>query len=96
MREKTIERKLVKAVRARGGICPKWTGWTGCPDRIILLPGAGIAFAEIKAPGKRPGPLQEARHRALRGLGFPVYVIDGADQIGPVLDGMGRFGWPTF
>ena len=24
MKEKTIERRLVKAVKARGGICPKW------------------------------------------------------------------------
>lgn len=24
MREKEVEQKLVKAVKARGGICPKW------------------------------------------------------------------------
>ena len=41
MREKTVEQKLVKAVKAAGGICPKWTapGFDGLPDRIVLLPG---------------------------------------------------------
>ena len=32
MREKSIEQKLVKAVKARGGICPKLAqALTGCP-----------------------------------------------------------------
>ena len=56
------------------------------PDRLILLPGARLAFAELKAPGKKPRALQLARHRQLRKLGFAVYVIDGTEQIGGVLD----------
>lgn len=89
MREKTIEAQIVKAVEARGGICPKWVGWNGCPDRIVLFPFARIGFIEVKAPGEKPRPLQESRHRILRGLGFRVYVVDGTDQIGPVLDEIG-------
>ena len=89
MREKTIEQMLVRSVKDRGGICPKWTGWTGCPDRIALMPHARIAFIEVKAPGMKPRPLQESRHRILRALGFKVYVIDGTEQIGAVLDGIG-------
>ncbi len=89
MRESEIEKKIIKAVKDRGGICPKWIGWTGCPDRIALLPHARIGFIEVKAPGMRPRPLQESRHRTLRGLGFKVYVIDGEDQIAPALDGIG-------
>ena len=87
MNEKEVELKLVQAVREMGGICPKWVspGFEGVPDRIILLPGGHMAFAETKAPGKRPRPLQEARIRQLRGLGCPVYVIDSPDQIGGVL-----------
>ena len=36
MREKTVEQKLVQAVKAEGGICPKFTspGFDGMPDRI--------------------------------------------------------------
>ena len=33
MREKEVEQKLVKAVKARGGICPNWVspGFDGMP-----------------------------------------------------------------
>lgn len=88
MREKTIERKLADAVKKRGGLAPKFTspGFDGMPDRIILLPGGHMAFVEVKAPGKAPRPLQEARYRLLRSLGFQVYVLDDVDQIGGVLD----------
>jgi len=88
MREKTLEGKLVRAVRALGGIAPKFVspGFDGMPDRLILLPGGGIAFAELKAPGKKPRPLQLRRKRQLEALGFRVYVIDHPDQIGGVLD----------
>jgi chemotaxis receptor (MCP) glutamine deamidase CheD len=44
-----------------------------------------IAFAELKAPGKKPRPLQLARHRLLRSLGVRVYVIDSEEQIGGML-----------
>ena len=91
MREKYIEQQLVKAVKARGGICPKWIspGFDGMPDRIVLLPGGHIGFAELKAPGQRPRPLQLSRHRLLKSLGFKVYVIDGKAQIPKVLDEIG-------
>ncbi len=88
MREKEIEMKLVRAVKGMGGICPKWVspGFDGVPDRIILLPGGRFAFAELKAPGKKPRPLQVARIEQLRGLGFQVNVIDHPEQIGGVLN----------
>lgn len=88
MREKEVEQKLVKAVKSAGGICPKFVspGFDGMPDRIILLPDGKFAFAELKASGERPRPLQMARHRLLRKLGFKVYVIDGVQQIGGVID----------
>ena len=88
MREKETEQKLVKAVKASGGIAPKLVspGFDGMPDRLILLPGGIIAFAELKAPGKKPRPLQLARHRLLRKLGFAVYVIDDPEQITEMLE----------
>ena len=87
MREKEIELQLVRTVRSMGGMCPKWVspGLDGVPDRIILLPGGRIAFAELKAPGRKPRPLQTARIEQLRGLGFQVYIIDRPEQIGGVL-----------
>ena len=75
------------AVKKAGGIAVKFVSpsFAGMPDRLILLPDGVIAFAELKTPGMRPRPLQEARHRLLRSLGFRVYVIDSPEQIGGML-----------
>jgi hypothetical protein len=88
MREKIIEQKLAAAVKKTGGVALKFVspGFDGMPDRLVLLPGGKIAFVEVKAQGKKPRSLQLARHRLLRKLGFYVYVIDSADQIGGMLD----------
>lgn len=88
MREKQIEQKLVQVVRKSGGMCLKFVSpnFDGMPDRLILLPGGKIAFAELKAPGKKPRPLQIARHNTLMKFGFRVYVIDSVEQIGGILD----------
>ena len=88
MLEKTIERKLTVAGKKAGGIAVKFVSpsFDGMPDRLVLLPDGLIAFVELKAPGKRPRPLQEARHQLLRSLGLNVYVIDKPEQIGGMLD----------
>ena len=88
MREKSIEAKLVETVKSMGGLAPKFIspGIDGMPDRIVLLPGGHMAFVEVKAPGEKPRPLQLARHKLLRGLGFKVYVLDDEQQIGGLLD----------
>ena len=88
MREKAIEQALVARVKAMGGIAPKFTspGFDGMPDRLALLPGGRMGFVELKAPGKEPRALQEARHRLLRRLGFKVYVINGIERIDSVLE----------
>ena len=88
MREKTIEQKFREAVKAAGGLALKFAspGFDGVPDRLALLPGGRMAFVEVKAPGKKPRPLQLARHRQLRQLGFKVYVLDDEGQIGGMVD----------
>lgn len=88
MNEKQIENKLTMVVKEAGGIAPKLVcpGFAGMPDRLILLPDGHVGFAELKAPGKKPRPLQLARHRLLKKLGFKVYVIDDISQIGGMLD----------
>ena len=87
MREKAIELQLVRAVKQSGGICPKLVspGTDGMPDRLILLPNAGIGFVEVKAPGKQPRPLQRLRHRQLSDLDFQVFVLDDPKQIPLIL-----------
>lgn len=88
MREKTIETKLVQAVRSMGGLAPKFSspGFDGVPDRLVLLPGGKIAFVELKSPGKALRPLQVRRKRQLEQLGFSVYCVDSLEQIGVILD----------
>lgn len=88
MRENEIERQFSMTVKKMGGMAVKFVspGLDGVPDRIVLLPRRKMAFVELKAPGKKLRPLQEKRKRQLEALGFPVYVIDGVEQIGGVLD----------
>ena len=88
MKEKNIEQKFLTAVKAVGGVAVKFVspGLDGMPDRLALLPGGKMAFVEVKAPGKKPRPIQEARHRMLRRLGFRVYVLDDEKQIGGIID----------
>ena len=87
MREKQIEHALVMAVKAAGGMCPKLVspGTDWMPDRMILLPKGHIGFVEVKAPGKKPRPLQERRHKQLRHLGFQVFILDGPEKIVEIL-----------
>lgn len=90
-REKQVEQTLVKAARQRGGIALKFVSpaFDGMPDRLVLMPGGHIGFVEVKAPGKKPRPLQEARHSLLRRLGFKVYVLDDPADIAGMLDEIG-------
>ena len=91
MREKTVEQKLVKAVKNRGGICPKLVcpGFDGMPDRLVLLPDGKVGFVEVKAPGEKPRPLQVSRHNLLRSLGLQVFTLDDITAIPRMLDEIG-------
>ena len=88
MRESAIERRLVTEAVKRGGLAPKFVspGLDGVPDRLLLLPGGRLAFVEVKAPGKKPRPLQRRRMEQLSALGFQVFVLDSKEQIGEILD----------
>ena len=88
MREKELERKLMLAVKAMGGIASKFTspGFDGMPDRLVLLPGGKLAFVEVKRPGQKAKPLQQARHEMLRRLEFKVFLLDEPGQIGEILN----------
>ena len=76
--ERDIERRLRETVERHGGLCLKWVcpGWSGVPDRIILLPGGRVIFAETKRPkGGRVDKLQEWWLGRLRRLGFLAVVV---------------------
>ena len=88
MRESSIERRFVTEMKKHGGLAAKFVspGFDGVPDRITLLPGGKVAFVELKAPGKTLRPLQALRKEQLESLGFLVFIVDGPEQIGVVLD----------
>lgn len=92
MRERTLELKLVKETRKRGGVALKFVspGYAGMPDRLVLLPHRVMGFVEVKAPGQKPRPLQVSRHALLRGMGFPVFVLDDPEEIPIILGEMPR------
>lgn len=81
--EKLIERKLVDAVKAKGGICVKFYSayQRGVPDRIVLMPQGRVYFVELKSTGKKPTKLQELLIGKLRSLGFIVEVIDTIEKL---------------
>ena len=73
--EKDIERYLRDEVKALGGLCLKLVcpGFTGVPDRLILLPGGVVAFAELKRPGQKERQRQAFVQHRLRRMGFTVF-----------------------
>ncbi len=83
MKEKTVERTLVKTVKGKGGIAFKFIspGYDGVPDRLVLLPGKRMAFVELKAPGQKMRPLQIRRKKQLENLGFTVYCVDSTEEV---------------
>lgn len=83
MEESRLERRLKREIKKRNGLALKFTspGMRGVPDRLILLPGEKIYFIEMKAPGKKPRPLQIKRAKQLKALGFSVYCLDSDEAI---------------
>ena len=81
--ESDIEQALIKRIKALGGICEKHTspGRRSVPDRLVILPGGHISFAECKRPGQMPTTKQAKDHERRRVLGCVVYVIDSYEAI---------------
>ena len=76
--EKDIEKKLRLTVAKYGGQCLKWVcpGWSGVPDRIVLLPGGHVVFVETKRPkGGKLDALQKWWEKKLIDLGFQHWTI---------------------
>ena len=95
--EKDIEQNLRRLVENYGGWCLKWVcpGWCGVPDRILLLPGGVVIFAEIKRPkGGKYSAMQDKWRDWLKGMGFDYYRIKDTQELVTfeliILDTMGR------
>lgn len=78
MTEKALEKKLKKEVEKLGGLCLKLVtpGFTGIPDRLVLLPGGKVWFVEVKKP--KSGKLSERQKIVLdqlKALGIKIGVM---------------------
>lgn len=94
MRESVIEAHFVKRVADIGGKAYKFTSpqRRSVPDRLVLLPGGRVFFAELKATGEKPTEGQAREHERLRALGFSVLVIDNKDQTDELVRRLGEIG----
>ena len=83
MLEKTIERRLVNAVRKFGGLCYKFTspGTIGVPDRIIITAQGRVIFAELKTETGKLSKIQEYVINQMRLRGADVRVLYGTAQV---------------
>ena len=83
MRENVIEGYLRDKVREAGGKAYKFVspGQAGVPDRLIVFPGGGLFFRELKAPGGKPTALQVKQLNYLASMGFNVGIIDSKEKV---------------
>lgn len=91
MIEKDIERKLRCGIQDAipKAKCLKFVspGYSGVPDRIILIPGGLVVFAETKRPGDKERQRQSFVQAHLRRIGFTVFSgVDSAEKVQKVID----------
>jgi Holliday junction resolvase len=91
MRERDVERHLVKAVAAAGGLALKFTspGRRNVPDRIVVLNGL-THFVELKRPGERPSAAQVREHDRIGDAGGTVWVVDSVESADKLVELMLR------
>ena len=83
MKESSIESRLVRMVRDRGGLCYKFVspGNPGVPDRIIITPAGRTVYVELKTDVGRLAAIQKWQHEEMRKRGADVRTLEGLDQV---------------
>ena len=86
--ERVLEHKLVREVKAAGGLCIKLPAalYRGIPDRMVLLPGGRVYFLELKTDTGRVSPAQVRFISFLQSLGFFSDIIRGETQLSEFLE----------
>lgn len=88
MLEKEIERRMVKIVKDRGGLCYKFVSPNnpGVPDRIIITPEGRVVFVELKTEIGRLANIQKWQLDEMRKRGADVRVAKGWDAVKALLE----------
>lgn len=83
MKESSIESRLVRMVRDRGGLCYKFVspGNPGVPDRIVITPAGRTIYVELKTEVGRLAAIQKWQHEEMRKRGAEVRTLKGLDQV---------------
>lgn len=81
--EKSIEKYLTKRATELGLLCLKYSNpnMVGYPDRLLVLPGGGVIWVELKSKGRKPTKIQQVRVAELSDMGHTVRVIDNKADI---------------
>ena len=97
MREAEIERRLVKAVEKRGGLCYKFVSPAnpGVPDRVIILPGGQVLWVELKTEIGHLAAIQRWQIQRMRERGADVRVVKGLDAVHNLLKEIDTHGVQT-
>lgn len=76
-KERRIENRLVKGVKAMGGHCLKLEvkGNAGWPDRLCIVPGGIVGFAELKCATGRLSKIQDERVKWLIDEGHVIGAL---------------------
>ena len=88
MLEKNIEAYLVKSVRRIGGIAYKFVSPAnrGVADRVVVLPGGGVIFVEVKSATGKLSPLQEQFAKDMQRLGQNYIVLNSREAVNAFID----------
>lgn len=83
VRESSVEKYLVRRCEDRGWRCLKFDPkfCRGMPDRMIVLPGGRVAWAELKTDGGELSASQKYRMAWLRNQGHDVHVVWNKEQV---------------
>ncbi len=83
MKESTIEARLVREVKKRGGLCYKFVSPdnAGVPDRIVITPDGRTIYVELKTLIGRLAKIQKWQLAEIRKRGAEVRVLYGMDQV---------------
>ncbi len=90
--EKHIEAHLVKKVKEIGGVAYKFVSPAnrGVADRVVVLPGGGVIFVEVKSATGKLSPLQEQFAKDMQRLGQNYIVLNSREAVNAFIETVSR------